>query len=198
MSSVVLTSLSGARESARKANIISSLNNANTQATLYYNDNGNYDGVCNDQNISQIVDSLKSTGEGAACWEATESYSNYRAELADFDYGIAVTSDDTYYATSPYGAVTFDDTNQTGETNWSSEKQACSAAGGRLPTASELRALSDINGDDSTPPEGFDAGYHWSISESWDSSKAYRVGVDNGYTSHGDKSSNDHYVRCVQ
>ena len=73
LSSTVLASLSGARESAREAAILSALNSARTQAAMYYNDNNTYSGLCDDEQIQRIVANASSTGDGAACWEAVNA-----------------------------------------------------------------------------------------------------------------------------
>ena len=205
LASVVLASISGARESAREASILSSLDNANTQATLYYNQNGDYAGLCNNSGIEDIVSNLESTADGVACFtpEGGEQFisSSQAKNLLPRDYGIGVKLGDTYYAGSPAGSGTFfADDAPGGEMNWYPAKQACSDAGGRLSSGpSVLRAIYDI--EESTP-EGFMGRWYWSGLESpSDSSKAYRVYLGGGYYGGYVKTiskSNYNYVRCLR
>lgn len=197
LSSVVLASLSGARQSAREANIIQNLSSAVTQGELYYNNNGSYDGVCDDSDVQDIETGLAGTSDdGAFCWEATEQYTDYRTELADFDWAVAATYDDVYYAASPQGVVTFDEVNS-GSTNsqgWETAKNICANDDKRLPTASELRAIYTI---ESSTPTGFTGSGYWAMHESpeypgW----FYAAGMDNGWVYTGDDTYGG-YVRCV-
>jgi len=193
LSSAVLASLSGARESARQASILQSLDNANTQATLYYNQNGSYSGLCNDEKIQDIVDSLKSTGDGAAC---SAKYGSYVPdELASRDYGIGVKDGDTYFAGSSAGSGTFAD-QDAGNQSWNSAQQSCSNADRRLPSPLALRAIFRIEKD---TPEGFDSGNYWSSLESRsDTNEAYVTELGTYGVVFDQNKSDSNLVRCLR
>jgi prepilin-type N-terminal cleavage/methylation domain-containing protein len=56
LSSVVLASLNTARDKGADAAIKSNLNNIRAQAEIVFDDDGNYDAVCEDANVSRAVD----------------------------------------------------------------------------------------------------------------------------------------------
>ncbi|MFW0871135.1 MAG: prepilin-type N-terminal cleavage/methylation domain-containing protein [Patescibacteria group bacterium] len=190
----VVASLNSAREDAREAGIRSSLSNIHRQAAVYYSVNSTYEGFCNDSHVQTMVTALDEKSDGAACWISTDTYSDYRAELATIDFGVAATLNETYYAVDPTGVFTFDDADTGGTQNWSSAVSACQSAGKRLSGPSALRALYDI---DSAKPAGFTASSYWSSVESPSApTNAYRTNLNNGSVYRNDKS-NGLYVRCV-
>ncbi|PIR85586.1 hypothetical protein COU14_03625 [Candidatus Kaiserbacteria bacterium CG10_big_fil_rev_8_21_14_0_10_44_10] len=67
LASVVLASLNSARDKGEDAAIKSNLNNIRAQAELFYDDNGDYDGVCLDTNVAQGV-----TAAGGECNSAVD------------------------------------------------------------------------------------------------------------------------------
>jgi len=193
LSSAVLSSLSGTRESAREVSILSSLDNANTQATLYYNQNGSYDGLCNDDKIQDIIDSLKSTGDGAACFVQSGYVPD---ELASRDYGIGVKDGDTYFAGSPAGSGTFAD-KDAGNQSWNSAQQSCSNTDKRLPRPLALRAIFEI---ENNTPEGFSSDYdgYWSSLEPpSDTSRAYTTEFGFQGVVFDSNKSDSRLVRCL-
>lgn len=196
LSSVVLASVSSARQSAKEASILSSLRNAQTQATLYYNQNGSYSGLCQNNKIQGILTGLRSiSDDGAACWVSTDSYTDYRAELADFDWGIAATYDDIYYAGSPQGVGRVDSSfvGLPGLKTWSEAKTVCLNDGGRLPSPSALLAMYNIESD--TPSE-FAESHNWTVFESpSDTTLAYRMSMYHGSVYRTEKYR-ERYVVC--
>ena len=190
LSAVVLTSLNSARDKAREATILSALKDIHTQAEIYHIDNGTYEDLCDDTQIASMVSALDAKSDGTACWVSTDSYSDYRTELALIDFGVGVTLNETYYGSDPTGVYTFDDTNTGGTRSWSSAVAACN----HLPGPSTLRAIYDI---DSTTPTGFEASYYWSSLESpSDPTTAYFTALDNGVVYRVAKGSGA-YARCV-
>lgn len=203
LSSVVLASVSSARQAAKEASIMRSLNSAQTQAELYHNNNSSYSGLCSDNKIQGIMSSLQGMSDGAACWEATNpagSVVDDPQALANIDWGIGVNLDDIYYMGSPNGAGTFDSSRSyldsgDGTPTWNQAKTSCASDGKRLPTASALRA---IYGIDDTAPPGFSGAARWSVTESpTQSGEAYETGFIYGHVSHIPQSSENHF-QCVQ
>ena len=192
LSSIVLASLNSARDKAKEAKILSSLKSINNQAEIYRIDNNTYEGLCADSKIAEMVTSIGDASDGAKCWVATDTYSDYRTELAPIDYGVGVTANDIYYGAEPTGTFTFDTTNTGGTSNWTTAIGAC-PAGKRLPGPSVLRAIYDIAGT----PTGFPAGDYWSYLESpFVPSDAYITGLSDGSVYSYGKSYGI-YVRCV-
>jgi prepilin-type N-terminal cleavage/methylation domain-containing protein len=188
----VVTSLNSARDDAREASIRSDLNNIHRQAAVYHSVNATYEGFCDDSQVQNMITALDDKSDGAACWVSTDTYSDYRTELAPIDFGVAATFNDTYYGIDPTGVYTFDDTNAPGGTQtWSSAVAACD----RLPGPSTLRALYLI---DNATPATFTASNYWSSIESPSlSTHAYRVHLSYGYVPRNDKMSFNWYVRCA-
>lgn len=142
-----------------------------------------------------MVTDLDEKSGGAACWVSTDTYSDYRTELAPIDFGVAATLNDTYYGIDPTGVFTFDDTNAAGGAqSWSSAKSACESAGKRLSGPSTLRALYLI---DNATPAAYTASHYWSSVESPSApTYAYETYLNNGFVYRNDKSYN-RYVRCA-
>ncbi len=194
LSAVVLVSLNGARNSGREASVLSNLKNIHTQAEIYNIDNDTYEGLCDDTQIASMVSALDASSDGAACWVSTDTYSDYRAEIAPIDFGIAATIDGTYYGAEPSGVFTFDTANTGTTMNWANATSAC-ADGKRLSGPSVLSAIYRIDG---ATPTGFTANIYWSAVESAsDSLYAYFASLnstDIGRTGKG----TSRYVRCVR
>lgn len=200
LSSVVLASISSARQSARESSIISSLNNSRSQAELYRNNNSSYADLCSNPKIQKIMDSLRNTADDAACFDAVyndnaTNNDNERdvyidggsANLAQRDWGIGVKSDGNYYVGSPLGAGKVSKSPAGSNVNWQEAKDACASNGGRLARPSAIDALWQIDGD---APNGFGA-YIWSALESGaPSGQAWEVGMVYGNIYHNLHSTN--------
>jgi len=61
LASVVLASLNSARDKGEDAAVKSNLNNIRAQAELYYDAQGDYDGVCADSNVTAAVSASRGT-----------------------------------------------------------------------------------------------------------------------------------------
>ena len=204
LSSVVLASLSGAREDAKESAILSSLNNARTQAELYYSKNGSYEYLCdNDSKVADIRDSLASTADGAACFDPNSGQSGVNSseagDLIQRDWGMAVKLDDTFYVGSPQGVGTMDDASkELSSKTWDEAKNYCDGSGdkgARLASLSELRALYDI--DSSPAPGDFSLSHYWSsLASRQQSDRAFRVTMSNGLIYRNDVGLS-RSVRCV-
>jgi prepilin-type N-terminal cleavage/methylation domain-containing protein len=197
LSSIVLASLSSARDKAKEAKILSSLKSINNQAEIFRIDNNNYVGLCDDPKISEMVTSISTASDGAKCWVSTDDYSGvYQEELAEIDYGVGVTANGIYYGAEPTGTFTFDTTNTDNIQNWTTAIGAC-PSGKRLPGPSVLRAIYDIGGAAPLTANGFTASYYWSYLESPSApSLAYVTRLYNGYL-YRFGNSYAIYVRCV-
>ena len=197
LSVVVLVSLNDARDSGRSASVLSNLKNIHTQAEMYHIANDTYEGLCDDEQIAEMVSSLDASSDGAVCWVSTDTYSDYRTELAPIDFGIAANVNGTYHAAEPSGVITFDTTNTGGTQNWATATAAC-ADGKRLSGPSAMSAIYRIDSATPTGPTGFTAGAYWSSLESpSDPSNAYRASLASGVVGRGDRSDG-RYVRCVR
>lgn len=185
LSSIVLASLSSARDKAKEAKILSSLKSINTQAEIYRIDNNTYEGLCQDSKISEMVSALDASSEGADCWVST--YTDYRTELRPIDYGVGATVNEIYYGADPTGTFTFDTANTGGAVTWANAGLACSGINKRLPGPSVLRAIYNIG---NTTPTGFAASLYWSyLGSPSGPSSAYRTLLFNGLVHWGDKSN---------
>ncbi|MCB9805852.1 type II secretion system protein [Candidatus Nomurabacteria bacterium] len=69
LSSVVLASLNSARNKGEDAAVKANLSNIRAQAELTYDNDGDYDGVCGDSNVSQAV-----TAAGGTCTDDTNEW----------------------------------------------------------------------------------------------------------------------------
>ena len=183
LASVVLASLNSARGKGQAAAIKSNLRNMIPQAELSYNNNGNYTAACTD--VSSMISSISSEGGTAACYSG---YSNDNWGASAKINGSAFEA----FAADPTGVVTYDAADQSGTMNWAAAKAACSAEGGKLPTAEELKTLYSAFG---SVPTGFQTSNYWS-STTTSSGGAYSYDMSTnawsccytGYT---------YYVRCV-
>lgn len=82
LSSVVLASLNTARGRGRDASSTATINSARTQAELYFDTNGDYDGLCADATFDGLIDDAAAANGGTStCAEATDNN----------DYAISVT-----------------------------------------------------------------------------------------------------------
>jgi prepilin-type N-terminal cleavage/methylation domain-containing protein len=64
LAGIVLVSLSGARNSAKDARIISDMDQLRTAAELYYAKNNEYEGFCTDSDYEMIKEDIKSQVSG--------------------------------------------------------------------------------------------------------------------------------------
>ena len=194
LSSIVLASLNSARDKAKEAKILSSLKSINNQAEIYRIDNNTYEGLCDDPKIAEMVTSIGDASDGAKCWVATDTFSDYRTELAPIDYGVGVTANDIYYGAEPTGTFTFDTDNTNSTQTWATAIDAC-PAGKRLPGPSVFRAIYDIGPG---TPTGFNDTFYWSYLESPSVPlDAYGTLLDIGLVGRHDKSTTGLDVRCV-
>lgn len=77
LASVVLASLNSARDKGEDAAIKSNLNNIRAQAELFYDDQGDYLGVCDDPNVAQGVAAASGTcNDTEDVWAAFASLSS--------------------------------------------------------------------------------------------------------------------------
>lgn len=159
-------------------------------ASAYRKTNGTYAGLCNDSEIQSALNSLSSISNGTGCWVSTDTYSDYRTELALIDYGVGVKNNGVYYGVDPTGTLTFDSVDTGGIVNWSNANSSCTN-GKRLPGPSVLRAIYD------TIPSGFVVDRYWSHLEApSDTAAAYILNFDNGGVGRSHKG-HFRYVRCV-
>lgn len=77
LASVVLASLNSARDKGSDAAIKSNLNNIRAQAEIVYDDDGDYDAVCADTNVSNAV-----TAAGGVCLDSATAWAA-AADLSD-------------------------------------------------------------------------------------------------------------------
>lgn len=69
LASVVLASLNSARDKGTDAANKSNLNNIRAQAEIVYDDDGDYDAVCTDANVSEAI-----SAAGATCNDSTSAW----------------------------------------------------------------------------------------------------------------------------
>lgn len=108
LASVVLASLNSARDKGADAAIKSSINNARAQAQLFYDDNGDYDGLCIDPTIANIETSVDNASGSFDC-----------SENDDDEYRISsplVSNSAQYYCVDSEGNATTASTSPTGTT----------------------------------------------------------------------------------
>lgn len=199
LSSVVLASLGNARKNAREASIATTLSSARTQAELYHGQNGSsYTGLCQDEQIQQMVDSMSGTGDDAACYVSTDQYSggSYKGEaLAGVDFGVVAYYDDVFSAVSSLGIGTFDGSTKRDNISWSTAKSHCLSDGKRMPSPSELMAIYEMV---TYPSSGFSSSGIWSgISEKSNNSDAYIVNLGSGEI-YGPSKTSSNSITCVE
>ncbi len=194
LSSVVLASLSSAREKARIASVKSNMKNMVTEAELYYSDNGTYSGMCNNTTgacngtMAKYCNSIISNGDTVACYAVNKRWGAT----------VKLNSDSTKnYTVNQQGIAVFDTSNisPTG-LPWSSAGAACSNNGGRLPSAEQLKTLYMVWGG---TPTGYPTPYYWSgtTEDLLDASPAVVVGMHSG-SIYYDNNTGSFYVRCVR
>jgi len=205
LASVVLTSLNSAREKGRVASIKSTLKNLQSQAEIYYNDNGTYAGLCSSDSsvihtsIRPFVDLLKNiTGaSNVKCFVHALAVTTFFAEdaMPTRNFAVAVVFNGTHYAVDNTGVVTFNTTDTGGTADWTGAQTACTTIGKRLPSMEVLKATWNIYG--TSAPAGFTASVYWSSSRSPAvTNHAYWVYFVNGYVGR-DSIANSTNVRCV-
>lgn len=94
LASVVLASLNSARDKGTDAANKSNLNNIRAQAELVYDDDGDYAGVCTDENVSQAI-----TAAGADCDSVAAGWAA-SVEL------VSASTTGVYYCVDSTGAAT--------------------------------------------------------------------------------------------
>ncbi len=97
LASVVLASLNSARDKGEDAAVKSNLNNARAQAALFYDDIGDYDGVCDagDGDISAMIP------DGGSCRDAEDFWIAYAPLIS--------ASSSSYCVDSEGNAITTED-----------------------------------------------------------------------------------------
>lgn len=87
LSSVVLASLNSARDKGNDAAVKSNLSNIRAEAELYYDDNDrDYDGVCDDEEIDQMLTAASEASTGTADCDHSSSEWAAEAQLSTDDY----------------------------------------------------------------------------------------------------------------
>ncbi len=89
LAGVVLVSLSGARNSAKNARIISEMDQLRTAAELYYAKKNSYEGFCSDSSVTIISSDIKAQG----------STTDFKCVAEESKYCAAakLVDSDTYY-----------------------------------------------------------------------------------------------------
>lgn len=186
LSAIVVSSLDTSRNKGSIASIKADLRNAIPQAELSYDGASPNSFVNACAAVAPMIAGIASAGGTAVCY----SYDNTR-----FGVSAKLNADTTKnYSADSAGVVTWDTADQSGALTWDAANTACAAAGGRLPSFEELKALDLIYG--STPPS-FAVHQYWSGTlDPTTSANAYYVSVDNGGYGSIARTSTI-YVRCV-
>ena len=71
LAAVVLTSLSSARDSAQDASAQASMSSIRAAAEIYYNENGSYDSVCDDEDVEKLRAAVADKTPGTAVCNST-------------------------------------------------------------------------------------------------------------------------------
>jgi prepilin-type N-terminal cleavage/methylation domain-containing protein len=101
LASVVLASLNSARDKGADAATKSNLNNIRAQAELVRDTQGDYDGVCDDTNVTQGVTAASGTcNDDAAAWAAFASLTASSTSYCVDSTGKAVTTSATIASTA--------------------------------------------------------------------------------------------------
>jgi prepilin-type N-terminal cleavage/methylation domain-containing protein len=190
LAGVVIASLNSARTKGRHAAIKSNLRNAVSQATIYFNENGTYTGLCSDPKIQEILSALGGAGK-AACYVHANT-------IQDLDWGIAATYNGIHFTADPAGVLQLDSVNNPTDGSaqiWDAAMASCAAVGKRIPGVSSLKALYDIT---SSPPSTLTPSHFWSSTpHPTNSAYAYlSLMYNNGNLGITSKSSPG-YVRCA-
>ncbi|MBY0328578.1 prepilin-type N-terminal cleavage/methylation domain-containing protein [Patescibacteria group bacterium] len=172
LAAVVLASLNSARDKGKVTAIKSTLKNLQSQAEIYYSDNGTYAGLCNLSNstihasIQSFIDSLKSTAgpTNVKCFVYTsEAPYYYSADaMQTRNFAVAVAYANKHYAVDNTSVVTFNTSDVAGSYSWSGAQTACANIGKRLPSIEQFKAIWNIYGTSS--PAGFNGYEYWSSS----------------------------------
>lgn len=102
LASVVLASLNSARDKGEDAAIKSNLNNIRAQAELFYDDNGDYDNVCvDDDNVAQGV-----AAAGGECYATADVWAAFAplSSATTSSYCVDSTGSATTTATASIGS----------------------------------------------------------------------------------------------
>ncbi len=175
LAGVVIASLNSARDRGRIAAIKSNLRNAVSQAHVYYLDNnGSYAGLCNDQKIVSILDSLNVISN-ANCYIGS-------ATLNSIDFGIGVLYRDINYTADPHGILELDSASSVSSYTFDGALAYCASLSKRVPGVSSMKALFDIHNANYASSVQY-----WS-GTSVSADTAFRIRLDNGSTVLEDKT----------
>lgn len=108
LASVVLASLNSARDKGADAAIKSSINNARAEAQIYYDENGDYDGLCDIDKVTEIDTAVTNAGGDATCSENDDDEFRISSPL--------VSNSGQYYCVDSEGSATTASTSPTGTT----------------------------------------------------------------------------------
>ena len=230
LASIVLASLNTARDKGKVAAIKSNLKNMGPQMELAYSDNESYGGinapgtppfrpstVCIGP-IANMATAIINSGAKARCLSTNVSSwldVNQRWGASGLIYSSSAPV--RAWSASNMGVVTWDaqGVDSTGAfvstdviMTWDAANTACGLAGGRLPTAEELKTLGDaqceaLGSTDCTVdsvrnPPGFVPSAYWSSTTvPSQSANAYNISFLFGYMVATTKTNNG-YVHCVR
>jgi prepilin-type N-terminal cleavage/methylation domain-containing protein len=188
LSSVVLSSLSSARDQGREAAIKSSLRNVIPAAEMFFlNNNGTYNNFCAETAVTDVISSIQSGGGFASCY--------VYSPIATTDWSLVAYFGGLYHTVNSQGVTIFDEVNL-GTLTWDAGITACSSVGKKLPTPSQIRNLYEIKTLMGLAlPEGFSSNAYWSSVETT-SLNAYRGRVDVGSVVNEAKT-NTRAIRCI-
>jgi len=206
LSSVVLASLSSAREKAKVANIKQNLANMMSQVELARNTDGDYSGACGV--VADGIAAIEAIGGHAECYV----HNNSGHEYYDEDWAVTAhfESDKAQnYSVNSSGVVTWD-TENLPSTTWTNAMglnpgytNNCYEDGKKLPTMEMLKSLDMSHRityglPSGTAPEGFAPYLHWS-STLYPAATGYsfNVALYSGFIGGRDQGLT-RYVRCVR
>ena len=185
LSAVVIASLNSAREKGKVATIKSTLKNMQSEAEIYYSDNGNYSTVTNG-GLDKFITSINNLG-GVAKY--------YSLDGKRWGASATLNLDSTKnYSVSPTGVVVWD-TSEQGYLTWDNSNNACLSLGRRLPSVEEFRSLYLAwNGI----PGGFLNNTYWTeTTDPLDDGKAYYVNAG-GFAAVSYSKEGKFWARCVR
>jgi prepilin-type N-terminal cleavage/methylation domain-containing protein len=204
LATIIISSLSAARERARIAAIQQTLKGIQTSALIYELDENTFEGLCNysdgtvHESIDEQIAGLKRiAGEDRVSCVVGNGSTGY---LEDRNFGITVSFAEKHYATDIMGLMILDvDEDSVGGLNWNESMQLCKDQGKRLPSIEVLRAAYNNGAGWGGPIDDFDDCCFWSSTESvFNPSMAYRLVMQgSGIMSRRLKSIGGTTTRCA-
>lgn len=193
LAGVVIASLNSARNKSRIASIKSNLKNLQTQAQIYFNDNGTYVDLCTynatgvtaHASIQPMIDALTSIA-GAAnvrCVVRTAdvpSQGHYISAdaLENKGFGVAVYFDETHYGVDASSVITLDKADTGAAASWADAAARCAVDGKRLPAVEVLKAVNDYGAQGGNL--SFPVASYWSSTAAATGNFAYVANLDLG------------------